>query len=161
MLKPTRSRSWLLWSSAVCACRVCAACCHVGSLFTCCRDFREGVCVCVSCEIAPRIYEYTYEYNALPPTQRSYIVSPKMYHEHTEPIAFRTTASSTARTKGGFASLDVRDCLLFNLHAKNEYPENKHLLPYIFYLEGKRISLYFALNYQIFLNTQYFILTWF
>lgn len=61
MLKPSRSRSWLLWSTAVCARRVCAACCHVGSLFTCCRDFREGVCLCVraSCEISPRINEYT------------------------------------------------------------------------------------------------------
>lgn len=146
-----------------------APCAHVGCvqpavMWVHClhaAEISERACVCVSCEIGPRIYEYTYEYNALSPTQRSYIVSPKMYHEHTEPIAFRTTASSTARTKGGFASLDVRDCLLFNLHAKNEYPENKHLLPYIFYLEGKRIFLYFTLNYQIFLNTHLFILTWF
>lgn len=25
-----------------CACGVCAACCHVGSLFTCCRNIKEG-----------------------------------------------------------------------------------------------------------------------
>lgn len=55
-LKPNGSGSWLLWSAAVCACRVCAARCHVGSLFTCWGAFREGVCVLW--HYGPRVFTY-------------------------------------------------------------------------------------------------------
>lgn len=99
----------------------CEACSHVDSLFTCCRDFREGVCVrvCVHlCVCVPwkfTIPEFT---NTLIEKMFLFLSEREFWSRdnvsRVEWASFSTMASATTRTKGGFASLDVRDRLPLN-----------------------------------------------
>lgn len=91
----------------------CEACSHVDSLFTCCRDFREGVCVCVPWKFTiPEFTNTLVEIMFLFLSEREYWSRDNV--SRVEWASFSTMASATMRTKGGFASLDVRDRLPFN-----------------------------------------------
>lgn len=120
----------------------CAACCHVGLLFTCCRDFREGVCVCVRvCVLwkihGPWIYEHTYWNNIIspPPSQRGNIVAMIMCHELSGPISAPWPAPRREQKADLHRLMSGTVCFL-TAHMKHEkcfweFTQGKSLVPFL------------------------------